>query len=412
MKISLEKVKDMYLAIVVLWVVLMSKTYYFGVVNKSTYQYIFYFFGIIGIFLCGARIRKIRNGIMLILPMIFLFVTNLFINMFDMSLSSRNQVIGIMITSIVTMFVSTYISKEKFSTYYIRIMTIMCLVSLPCWLLANISPDTARLFCQPGYDWRVKVGYSFFYTWGWNGTIYKRNSGMFWEPGAFQGFIVIAILMLLFETDKLSVKRRKELFFLYIVTLLTTKSTTGYIILIIIFVTLGNRIEKIVGNTNKNLRRVFILIISVIVLYFVFSSGNIENKFSNIYTDSANIRLKDFRGGILMCLRSGFIGLGETYTKNQLRSMYEVSMNDSVGLVAMIYTYGIFFGMYYIGLMIRGVKSFFQTKDLGENSFIIIILFILQMTEGVWWLPVYLMLIFCSFLGSDNLNERIIKKSF
>lgn len=84
--------------------------------------------------------------------------------------------------------------------------------------------------------WKTPYGYAPFYTWGMNGTISLRNSGPFWEPGAFQGYIWIAVLFLLFDIDKKCIKYRKAVLALFIITLLTTQSATGYVLLILAFV--------------------------------------------------------------------------------------------------------------------------------------------------------------------------------
>lgn len=56
----------------------------------------------------------------------------------------------------------------------------------------------------------------------------SRNSGMFWEPGAFQGYIIMVPLMFI---DNLSLlwRRYKRYCIVLLIALVTTFSTTGYI---------------------------------------------------------------------------------------------------------------------------------------------------------------------------------------
>lgn len=56
----------------------------------------------------------------------------------------------------------------------------------------------------------------------------SRNSGMFWEPGAFQGYIIVVPLMFI---DNLSLlwRRYKRYCVVLLIALVTTFSTTGYI---------------------------------------------------------------------------------------------------------------------------------------------------------------------------------------
>ncbi len=58
-----------------------------------------------------------------------------------------------------------------------------------------------------------------------------RNSGMFWEPGAFQGFIMLIPLLYLDDLKHLWRTYRKECI-IFIITLGTTQSTTGYLVFV------------------------------------------------------------------------------------------------------------------------------------------------------------------------------------
>ncbi len=60
------------------------------------------------------------------------------------------------------------------------------------------------------------------------GSGLSRNSGMFWEPGAFQGYIMIVPLLYIINIKYLWNNYRKECVVL-IITLISTQSTTGYI---------------------------------------------------------------------------------------------------------------------------------------------------------------------------------------
>ena len=307
-----------------------------------------------------------------------------------MTANGLNQVLGIALTFVCAGIAGSYITIDRFAKYYINILYIICLISIPCFLIAIFSPELARSFCQPGYNWQVPVGYSFFYTWGWNGTIFQRNSGVFWEPGAFQGFIILAMLMLLYESDKTIVQNRKLKFLVFAVTLLTTQSSTGYILFVVILLTQWQRIQAIFGDVNIVARNLFVAAIVIGAVAIIISSGNISSKLANASTDSAAIRFSDLAGGGLMVLKGGLFGLGETTTRSYYRTLLGVSGNDSVGLLAMAYTYGIIFAAYYLYTMIRGIKNFFFTNKGLDIVVLTAIFLILHLTEGLWWLPVYI----------------------
>lgn len=409
LKISKSSIHDAVLFMVVLMTVLLSKSYYFGVANRRFYQYVYYTVVILGMIAIGVNRKQINTNLMKLIPLLVLFIFNILLHIEDMSGSDINQIFGNILVFICCVFFASYISKEKFAEYYIKTIAIICIISLPCLLIATFNQDLAYSLCQPGYNWRVPVGYSFYYTWGWNGTIFTRNSGIFWEPGAFQGFIVVALLLLLYDVasdknGKSLLKKKNALLILFIISILTTQSSTGYILLTIILVTHFGRIEKIFGEKhNKQLRFVFVGIVILMAIYVIVSSNNISNKLNLSNSYSATVRLKDFLGGGILVMKGGLFGLGETASRSMLRIAFNVSANDSVGLFSMTYTYGIVFGFVYVYLMIKGIFRVFNLEKLTEGTIILVIYLILHLTEGLWNLPVYVMVLFLN----GNRKQRI-----
>ena len=85
-----------------------------------------------------------------------------------------------------------------------------------------------------------------------------RNSGPFWEPGAFAVFLNIAILFNMMSGKKLFDYKN----IIFIIALITTLSTAGYLALFVI-------ITSVYLIVNPNLKKVFIMI-PTIVLFTVF----------------------------------------------------------------------------------------------------------------------------------------------
>ena len=61
-----------------------------------------------------------------------------------------------------------------------------------------------------------------------------RNSGMFWEPGAFQGYLVVALCFLALLKTRLDPRQYRRYFLILFLTVCSTMSTTGYIALAIV----------------------------------------------------------------------------------------------------------------------------------------------------------------------------------
>ena len=402
MRIRKSQIKEFILVITVLLIILMSKTLYFGVINRRYYQYVFYIFVIISLLVSKISKNDISKGIAMISPLLGLAGISFILYHSQMSSENINQLLGTMLVIIFSMIAAIVLGKQRFAVFYIRFIVIICLVSLFCFLIANFDPDTAYKLCQPGYDWRTRYGYSFFYTWGWNGVIFKRNSGMFWEPGAFQGFLFLAMLLMIFETDLYRIKHRKSAFLVLTITMLTTQSTTGYILLIILILICWTRVQKIFGDIPKSVRLIVVLLLGLSVIYIIISSNNIANKFSGSTGESVRIRFLDIVGGLILCLKGGVFGLGENAAKESMKALVGINIDDSAGLLSMTYTYGLLFGAYYIGLMCKGIKKTFSTCTPMEYAMLLLSFFILHLTEGLWNLPVYLVCIFVGFFERTN----------
>lgn len=382
MKIRKSQINSSLGLIVVLFSILLSKTVYFGIINRTTYQYIYYGIVIAMAVFCGLEIKKLKIGIIISFPLIFLMIINIVINKNEMTSSNVNLVIGNCLYVTSAMLIAVCVNKRQFVSWYIRIMEIMCIVSLPCWLITIINSDLALSFCQTGYNWSVRYGYSLFYTWGWNGIIFQRNSGMLGKPGAFQRFILLALLMLLFNADNGEVKNRRFMLILLAGTLITTQSTTGYILLMILVLGCWPRIRNLIGTHNRNLRKVLTVLLGIGVCYIIISTDNI----------SFGIRFFDIFGGIAMCVKGELFELGETTIRDAARIVLGINSDDSAGLLAMTDTYGLLFGVYYIGLICRGITKFFGNMNTIECIVLVMTFLVLHMTEGLWCLPIYLII--------------------
>lgn len=109
----------------------------------------------------------------------------------------------------------------------INVMAVVCAISLPLYLFnlaggwipspipTDIRVDTLVIYTQ-------NIGEAT------SGSLF-RNSGMFWEPGAFAGYILVTFMLFIDRLEVLLGKYRRQTLLLT-VTLLTTMSTTGYIV--------------------------------------------------------------------------------------------------------------------------------------------------------------------------------------
>lgn len=130
----------------------------------------------------------------------------------------------------------------NFDSQYVRVMYILALISLVFYIPVQVGIDLPQLLSPlriPMESDISHIGIHNFHAL----DLRNRNSGMFWEPGAFAGYLVLAILFLLANKNDRSVKEMTVL----TIALLTTQSTTGYLaffILIFIYVYRNNLIKS------------------------------------------------------------------------------------------------------------------------------------------------------------------------
>lgn len=127
------------------------------------------------------------------------------------------------IAKLYTIFLATLFLGAKFRSTYFNVMYYVSLISLVCFALNYLGVNIGFVFEK----YRTILVY--------NNLIYLenahvfRNCGMFWEPGAFQGYIMLAFLFYINDYKSLWKIHRWKCIILSL-ALLTTFSTTGYIV--------------------------------------------------------------------------------------------------------------------------------------------------------------------------------------
>ena len=123
----------------------------------------------------------------------------------------------------------------NFSRHYINVMYFLAFISFFFWIPLLFDIDMQGLFSGI----RVPVISDDHYHIGlynlrgeYDGAI--RNMGMFWEPGAFAGYLILALFFMMRGGDFNAVLSRRGL--VLVAALLSTQSTTGYIAFMVLAV--------------------------------------------------------------------------------------------------------------------------------------------------------------------------------
>ena len=127
------------------------------------------------------------------------------------------------IAKLYTIFLAAQILGAKFRSTYFNVIYIISFVSLICLILNYLGISIGIQFEK----YRTIFVYNSFIHF--EKAHILRNCGMFWEPGAFQGYIMLAFLFYIDDYKSLW-KTHKLKCIILSLALLTTFSTTGYIV--------------------------------------------------------------------------------------------------------------------------------------------------------------------------------------
>ncbi len=124
----------------------------------------------------------------------------------------------------------------RFSLAFVRVMGVLCGVSLLFWILGFVGPWQALVSAHAlrgsGADLYPRFGIIVHtYVTGPEGFA-TRNGGMFWEPGAFAGYLNLALILLACQRRVLASRTYVRYLVLFTAGVLSTQSTAGYLALL------------------------------------------------------------------------------------------------------------------------------------------------------------------------------------
>ena len=129
---------------------------------------------------------------------------------------------------------------DNFPRIYINVIYVICIISLcfyiPEQLFQAVGLDFASLFTpivhlvanvflySTAEDLHILI-YNFE-----SPSEYHTNAGIFWESGAFAGYILLALIFLGLKKDSYEKRFYMTRLYVMLITLLTTRSTMGYLV--------------------------------------------------------------------------------------------------------------------------------------------------------------------------------------
>lgn len=171
-----------------------------------------------------------RNGFFIFLVFIYIFaLQSIFFGIFNIV-----SIIGFLIKAYIGYAVIRLV--PMFPIAYVLIMYRLCILGAIIWFIAltGILSGVIQLF-PPWtiYPWVKVVSYALgIHTFFLDLESFKvlRNAGMFWEPGAFAGYINLAFIFMAFFIDDIPRRLLYRIYIVFFIALLTTMSTAGILV--------------------------------------------------------------------------------------------------------------------------------------------------------------------------------------
>ena len=310
---------------------------------------------------------------------------------------------SIVFSYLVVMLYVNRVDFLDFQDIFIKVMFCICVISLIGFFAYIFLPVLYKINPVVTYTTYSNL---FIYV---DTQHYTRNMGLFWEPGAFQTFVNIALL---FEILKKEINIK--IIVVFIMTIITTYSTTGYLALILV---LGLLIIKKGKNPKIQGAIIAIILALVILIYFnqdfLFSSA-LSNGQSTVFgkllnfdiysgetnSASASVRYNAIFKPIEVFLKSPIWGNGYDNLRVMLYE-YTHGMNTCT-FINWFAVYGIVFG----SIMVFGVVKFI--KRVSEKFAIlmaVLIIFVATMSENYVHNPVILMIVLYGFKQEKYTGE-------
>lgn len=299
------------------------------------------------------------------------FVLVLFVSVLNQS--SLKSMLIISAYYVTAMLFVSVVKREIWIKYYQKIMCILAVFSIIAFVFVVFFPDLIRRLPTTVNGGQLRAYTMFFAVVPTN--LELRSFGIFWEPGAYQVYLSLAVMFELFCVEKTNIKR----LFLYIAALCLTFSTAAYIILLAIVVAVLCNGLYASKERKKSIYFLLALLVPVIIAYYVIMYfdpslyytvfGKLEY-FTADSSHSAGVRYSSIEGALKAFWQSPFWGLGQ----EGLKSFFEIKYNH----VMNTFTPGNWFaehGLLYGAVMCIGLFKF--TKAFSKRTLMRSLLFVI-----------------------------------
>ncbi len=353
------------------------------------------------------RKRQLDKNILLFL--VFLLIITL-IQTLVFNFYAIQTIVGVFLR-VINAYLIVKILGNNFISCFINILYVISIISLIVYFPILLSPQIGELLLNLSNFFEViniaDSEHPNILVYNLHHIESDRNSGPFWEPGAFAGYLMPAYM---FNTLSKNSQSKKTIIFF--ITIISTLSTTAYIgLFIFYFLLYFHKIKNIL------LRYIVYFIIISSASYSFFNLDFLNKKIQHQFESAKNLGaygsddtqrfinilrdMEDFRGHEI-------IGRGSSdYTRflydpeNQIRT---------VGLTDILVRYGLPFFTLIMVLLYRSLSDYFSYNGYKEKIYSIgafLAILTLLMSEVYFNFPIYWCFLFLTFVYSKPKNKYL-----
>lgn len=247
---------------------------------------------------------------------------------------------------------------------------------------------------------------------GNNESSITRNCGMFWEPGAFAGIILMAFVYFLFQVEKFSKTDQRNILLIFFIGILSTQSTTG----VLVFFLLLSMYYGIKQSKERGfLKIIFVLVPSILILGWLayttlpFLGEKIDDQISILNNEEIGWEATRF-GTIVFLFQiistNPYLGVGFNLDAwRKTLDLMGISSGSGLGngMFILIAKAGIPFFILVLSMMIRSIRI--KTGSFGLA--LISVFSLLVLLQGESW---FIFPIIYTFMFVDRNLARDIHK--
>ena len=348
-----------------------------NIINREPrFNYIYIFMGVLLLLFNGGRLTQ-RNTLVLAAVGVF-YLGNFFLSQ-GVAFSRYSMYF---LRCVGTFFMVSALTRDEFEKTYTNTMVAVCAVCLILFALTQIT-DVSALYTD-SIDGNHYIG--LFKVLQYN----DRNSGIFWEPGAYQFFLNLALILLLKRNNF----QFKAIFsvpsLLLIVSLVTTYSTSGYLTLLCVLMYTMLRTYKGLSMQQRGALLLPMLVLVAVLVAYTLNTEAIAGKFTDT-NKSYDIRTSDVvvSWRIIKSMPLWGYGIGSSAQLNLYQTAFATGVN-SVGIASMAIMLGMPYIVFHVARMVHFIKVNYRDIWIPFAATLIISL----ITENFFFYSIYFLFLF------------------